>query len=90
MRTALDETRGRDGLVYLDVLGVLGPITSTSRGPEARLVQGLLAMPGMSTRKLPLWVSFFGGAALEVDLRVPLETLTSASGILGFFGRGEG
>jgi hypothetical protein len=88
LAAALEESRGRDGVLYVDVLGVIGPVMSAvAPGAGARMVNGLLSMPGVSGRKLPIWLSFAGGDALAVDLRLPLETLTTAAGLMGFFGR---
>ena len=88
LATALEESRGRDGLVYVDVLGVIGPLMSAlAPGGAARMVNNLLAMPGLAGRKLPVWLSFAGGAALAIDLRLPVSTLTTAAGLMGFFGR---
>jgi hypothetical protein len=88
LQVALDESRGREGLVFADALALVGPLLSaTGAAREARMVQGLLSMPGVSGRQLPLWLSFGGGASLAVDLRLPIESLTTAAGLLGFFGR---
>jgi hypothetical protein len=83
LQTAVEESRGREGLVFVDALALLGPVLS-ARGGGASLVQGLLAMPGLAGRQLPIWVSFAGGAALAVELRVPLESLTTAAGLMRF------
>jgi hypothetical protein len=85
--SALDESRGKDGLIYVDVLGVVGPVMSAASPGAARMVNGLLSMPGLAGRKLPVWLSFGGGDALALDLRVPLSSLTTAAGLMGFFGR---
>jgi hypothetical protein len=71
----------------VDVLGVIGPVMAAVAPGGARMVNSLLAMPGLAGRKLPVWLSFAGGDALAVDLRVPVSTLTTAAGLLGFFGR---
>ncbi len=84
---ALEDSRGKDGLVYVDVLGVVGPVMSASSPGAARMVKGFLSMPGLAGRKLPVWLSFGGGDALAVDLRLPLQSLTTAAGLMGFFGR---
>ena len=88
LRAAVEETRGKDGLVFVEVLGLLRPVVTTVvRGPAGRMLQGLLSMPGLSDKKMPCWIGFAGGTALMIDVRVPLETLTNASGMLGLFGR---
>ena len=88
MRAALDETRGKDGLVFIELLGLLRPaVSSLVRGPEGRMLQGLLSMPGLADKKMPCWIGYAGGSALAIDLRLPLETLSNASGMLGLFGR---
>jgi hypothetical protein len=85
---ALAEARGREGLLFADVLALIGPLMSAVGGrSQARMVQGLLSLPGVAGRQLPLWISFAGGAHLEVDLRIPIDSLTTAAGFLGFFGR---
>jgi hypothetical protein len=85
VQAALEESRGRDGLVFVDGLALLGPLLSAS-GAGSGMVQGLLSMPGLAGRQLPIWLSFGGGAALALELRLPLESLTTAAGLLRFSG----
>jgi hypothetical protein len=87
LQAALDETRGLDGFGYVDLWGLLRPVLGAAlSGPEAQMVNGLLAMPGLSRLSLPISVSFAGGDQLTADLRIPLSTLTNAATALSLFG----
>jgi hypothetical protein len=84
---ALADSRGRDGVVYVDLLGYTRVLLGAFlRGGQARLGQGLLALPGLSQLSLPVWLHYRGGKTLEAELRIPRSTLTNASTAMGLFG----
>jgi hypothetical protein len=84
---ALSETAGREGLFYLELWGVARPILrAVVNGPERRLLDMAMSLPGLDTMTLPVWVSVEGGNTLTTELRVPLATLKNASTVLGLFG----
>jgi hypothetical protein len=88
LQAALQETRGKEGLVFVELLGLLRPVLpAVVRGPGGRMLQGLLSMPGLSDKKMPCWIGLTGGTALGIDVHLPLETLSNASGMLGLFAR---
>ena len=84
---ALAESRGRDGMAYVDLLGyarvLLGALLG---GGQARLGQGLLAMPGLAQLTLPVWLNYRGGKALNAQMRIPRSTLTNAAAAMALFG----
>ena len=76
---ALEETKGRDGLFYLDIWGVIRPVRPRSaRIRRWRAHRDAPAFPGFSDLRLPLVMSYQGGDALTAELRIPLATLQSA------------
>ncbi|HEY0708517.1 MAG TPA: hypothetical protein VGG33_17045 [Polyangia bacterium] len=84
---ALSETAGREGLLYFELWGFARPILrAVITGPERRLLDMAMSLPGLDTLTLPLWVSVEGGDAMTTELRVPLATLKNASTVLGLFG----
>ena len=90
LATALDDGRGRDGFLYLDLWGLVRPMVAAFvAGSQARLIDGLLGMPGLSQMHLPVWANHRGGQQLEIELRVPVATMTSAATAIGLFGSGR-
>ncbi|HEY0715598.1 MAG TPA: hypothetical protein VGF45_23150 [Polyangia bacterium] len=88
---ALSETTGKEGLLYFELWGFARPLLRAFvPGPERRFVEMAMALPGLDTLSLPLWVSVEGGDALTTELRVPLATLKNASTVLGLFGGAGG
>jgi hypothetical protein len=91
LATALEDGRGRDGFLYLDLWGLVRPMVAAFvAGSQARLIDGLLSMPGLSQLSLPVWANHRGGQQLEVELRVPVATMTSAASAIGLFGQASG
>jgi hypothetical protein len=84
---ALTETRGRDGVFYVDLFGYTRVLLAAVLPPgQARMAQGMLALPGLAQLSLPVWTSYRGGQTLEAEVRVPVATLTNAAAALALFG----
>jgi len=82
LATALAETRGQDGLFYLDLWSLMKPAIAVAASPqEAQMIGVVTNMPGFSQLKLPVVMSYKGGQALDSELRVPLSTLTNAANV---------
>ncbi len=91
LATALEDGRGADGFLYLDLWGLVRPMVAAFvAGSQARMIEGLLAMPGLSLLSLPVWANHRGGEQLEIELRVPVATMTSAASAIGLFGQASG
>jgi hypothetical protein len=91
LQTALDESGRADGVVFIDGWPLVRPLVAgmVSEG-EARLIQGLLAMPGLAQMTLPVWGSQRGGDNLAIELRVPVVTLANVATGLALLGQGPG
>ena len=77
---ALTETRGSDGLIYLDLWAAARPVLAALKDPQAAPMIGMLsAMPGFAQLELPVVMSYRGGKTLTGELRVPLTTLRNAA-----------
>jgi hypothetical protein len=84
---ATQATAGREALLYLDLWGFARPVLRASLGgSQRRMMDMILAIPGLSSMSLPLWVSLDGGDAFAVEVRVPVATLRNASTLLGLLG----
>lgn len=80
LAAALAETRGADGLVYVDLWATARPIIPLVVDPQqARLFGAATMLPGLDQLRLPLVISYRGGATLDGEMRVPMATLTSAA-----------
>jgi hypothetical protein len=81
--SALAETRGHDGLLYLDLWALVKPaIHLAPMGQaEAQAMGMVLNMPGFSQLKLPMVMSYRGGSSLTAELSVPMSTLGNAAGV---------
>jgi hypothetical protein len=84
LAVALAESRGSDGLFYLDVWAAARPVLSALRDPQVTPMLGMVSgMPGFARLKLPVVMSYRGGDALTGELRIPLATLRSAAAAVG-------
>jgi hypothetical protein len=91
LATALEDGRGHDGFLYLDLWGLVRPMAAAFvSGSQARMIEGLLALPGLAQLNLPIWANHRGGQQLEIELRVPVATMTSAASAIGLFGQASG
>jgi hypothetical protein len=82
--TALAETRGQDGLLYLDLWSFFLPtmaVAAKVQPQEAAMIGMITAMPGFATLKLPVMMTYKGGEALTADFRIPLGTLSNAAAV---------
>jgi hypothetical protein len=79
---ALAETKGHDGLVYLDLWATIRPVALATAPSKAGFLGMTSMMPGFSQLKLPVVMSHRGGDALTAELRVPLATLNNAATVL--------
>lgn len=80
LAAALEETRGHDGFLYLDLWSLMKPAIPLAMKPrEAQVFSLMTNMPGFSTLKLPMVMSYRGGPALTAELRVPMSALTNAA-----------
>jgi hypothetical protein len=80
LATALAETRGQDGLFYLDLWSFMKPAVGLAASPqEAQVIGMVTSMPGFAQLKLPIVMSYRGGEALTAEFRVPLSTLSNAA-----------
>jgi hypothetical protein len=52
------------------------------------MAEGLLSMPGLAQMTLPLWGGHRSGKQLELELRVPVTTLSNAAAAFALFGQG--
>ena len=59
----------------------------SSAAPQGRMAEGLLSLPGLAQMSLPVWGNHRGGNQLDVELRVPLSTMTNAASALALFGQ---
>jgi hypothetical protein len=82
LATALEETRGQDGFLYLETWSLMKPGLALAASPqEAQMIRMVTMMPGFAQLKLPVVMSYRGGAALTAELRIPLSTLTNAANV---------
>jgi hypothetical protein len=80
--SALEETRGQDGFLYLEMWSLLKPALSLTLSPQQAQMMGIVAnMPGFAQLRLPVVMSYRGGPALTAELRIPLGTLTNAANV---------
>jgi hypothetical protein len=83
LAAALADSKGRDGVFYLDLWAAMRPMVSAIRDQQVAPMIGMLSrMPGFAQLKLPVVASYRGGDTLTAELRVPLETLRSAAAVL--------
>jgi len=81
LQNALNETRGQDGFLYLDVWSLVKPSLAVAAPQQAQMLGLVTNMPGFSQLKLPVVMSYKGGPALDAELRLPLSTLTNAAAV---------
>jgi hypothetical protein len=82
LASALDETRGRDGFLYLEIWGLVQPALALAASPaEAQAINMMMRMPGFSGLRLPVVMSYRGGATLTADMSIPLGTLRNAANV---------
>jgi hypothetical protein len=81
LQAALAETAGSDGFLYLDLWSLVKPSLAVAAPQQAQMLNIVTNMPGFSTLKLPLVMSYKGGPALDAELRVPMSTLTNAANV---------
>jgi hypothetical protein len=83
LAAALTETRGADGLFYVDLWAAARPALNAFRDPRSAAMMGMvLGMPGLAQLRLPVLMSYRGGDSLTGELRIPLSTLRNAAGAL--------
>jgi hypothetical protein len=88
---AAGETGGKEALIYFDLWGFARPILRAAlAGNQRRFMDMMLAIPGLSSMSLPVWLSLDGGEAFVADLRVPVATLRNGSLLLNLLGGGGG
>lgn len=79
---ALAETRGHDGLGYLDLGAFVAPVMAAFGGAGAGfLPAGLGGSPGGKPRPMPLFVSWRGGDAFVAELRVPVTSIATGGAL---------
>jgi hypothetical protein len=80
---ALAETKGQDGLLYLDLWSFAKPAIGVAAPPgQAQAVAIFTSMPAFAQLKLPVVMSYRGGKTLDAELRIPLATLTNAANVI--------
>ena len=88
---AAQETAGKEALLYFDLWGFARPLLRAALvGNQRRFMDMMLAIPGLSSMSLPLWLSLDGGGTLVAELRVPVATLRNASMLMNLLGGAGG
>ena len=86
MQQVLNETKGREGFIYVDVFRLLRPALATAAKTEPSLAQANMVLgfiPGVDKLRVPVIASYVGGKQLTLDLAVPYRTLQNVSALLG-------
>jgi hypothetical protein len=78
---ALAESKSQDGIFFFDVWAGVRPVWSALASSPAELAM-LSMLPGVGQLKLPLVITYRGGAALGGELRIPIETLNNAAAVI--------
>jgi len=85
LATALAETKGHDGVAYLD-FGAFMRVLMAAGGDKSEMPPG---MAEAIKQSFPVVLSYRGGDALAFDVRMPVATLAgagaAASGLMGAF-----
>jgi hypothetical protein len=80
--TALEETRGQDGFLFLETWSLVKPGLALALRPQQAQMMGIVTnMPGFAQLRLPVVMSYRGGPALTAQMRIPLGTLTNAANV---------
>lgn len=90
MAQVLEETRGAEGFVYIDLMGLVRPVLQASAqgNPEMAQANAMMAMlPGLQALSVPMIMSYAGGEALTANLALPLRTFENlATALRPLFG----
>lgn len=85
VQRVLDETKNREGFLYVDLFRMLRPMLTAAAAVEPSLNQAntlLSFIPGIDKLRLPLISSYVGGEAFTMDLFVPRRTFENLATIL--------
>jgi len=86
MKELVDETRGMEGFLSLDILALvkLGASAASAVEPSAGQVGAMMNfIPGLDKLRVPIIFGYRGGEALFVDMHIPMRTMRSVGSILG-------
>ncbi len=88
LATAQRDTKGSEGVFYMDMMALARPVLAAAGTPDAQaqMFGMLLSLPGLAQLKLPLVFSYEGGDDLKARFRVPLSTLSSAGSVMHLLG----
>jgi hypothetical protein len=82
LASALAETQGQDGLLYLDVWSLVKPAIAVAVSPaQAQMIGMMTSMPGFAGLRLPVVMSYRGGPSLNAEMSIPLRTLSNAANV---------
>ena len=82
LTAALAETRGRDGVFYIDLWAVARPALTAADTQAARMIGMISALPGFGNLKLPAVMSYQGGQRFEAELRLPMSALANVAAVM--------
>jgi hypothetical protein len=82
LAAVLEETRGQDGLLFLEMWSLVKPALGLTLTPQQAQMMGIVTnMPGFAQLRLPLVMSYRGGASLTAEMRLPMSALTNAANV---------
>jgi hypothetical protein len=90
LAAAFADTKGEDGLYYMDLAAVLKPAMAMA-GPNPSGPGAMLGMAGamLADAHMTTWGSYRGGESLTVTWRIPMATFESVGTIVrGMMGAG--
>lgn len=85
LQQVLDETRGREGFIHADLFRLIRPALASASRREPSLAQAnavLSFLPGVEKVRMPVVVSWGGGAKFTTELLVPYRTLENVATLL--------
>jgi hypothetical protein len=92
LATALAESKGEDGLYYLDLAAMLKPFINLAangaigpKGSPENMQAGMMARglgPALANAHLAMWGSYHGGPSAVLTGRIPMSTFESVSALV--------